>query len=81
MSEPARRLDERGRCCGRKPIPYRTTRHWFCDRCDRAYAMPSGEQIANWAWFKRDDGFEATYPANAIRRAREENDQKWGPVT
>ena len=52
-------LDEKGRCCGRKPIHYRATRYSspdhpqpskFCDRCDRAFDPDTGHQIENWAW-------------------------------
>lgn len=50
----AHRLDEKGRCCGRKPIPYTgggmEKRQRFCDRCYRAYHFDTGEQIENWAW-------------------------------
>ena len=45
------KLDEKGRCCGRKPIPYkRPWKHKFCDRCDRSYDTETGYQIENWAW-------------------------------
>ena len=52
-----KRLDAKGRCCGRKPIYYRGG-SWcspmncpmhFCDRCDREYG-PDGVQRDNWAW-------------------------------
>lgn len=42
------RLDEKGRCCGRKPLVYKPER--FCVRCDRAFDLETGEQIPNWAW-------------------------------
>ena len=51
------RLDDKGRCCGRKPIDYKgrgsspEKPHKFCDRCDRAFDRVTGEQIENWAWF------------------------------
>lgn len=48
------RLDEAGRCCGRKPLVYRRDRHLFCDRCCRAFDY-DGFQISNWAW-KRVEG-------------------------
>ena len=52
------KLDDKGRCCGRKPIVYKTNRYTaaserpqrFCPRCDRAYDLETGEQFANWAW-------------------------------
>jgi hypothetical protein len=58
-------IDEKGRCCGRKPIVYRGG-SWrspakpqkFCPRCDRAYDLNTDEQIENWAWIKTEKGFE-----------------------
>lgn len=54
------RLDEKGRCCGRKPLVYTgrgiTPRQRFCSRCDRSYDFDTGEQIENWAWRKNDSG-------------------------
>ncbi len=50
------KLDNKGRCCGRKPLVYRgehttsTGPHRFCPRCDRAYDLEENEQIPNWAW-------------------------------
>ena len=50
------KLDDKGRCCGRKPMVYRgkhTTAdgpHRFCPRCDRAYSLEDNEQIPNWAY-------------------------------
>lgn len=55
----ATKLDERGRCCGRKPIPYKRgdaythEPHQFCDRCDRSYNT-SGEQISDWKYIVKD---------------------------
>lgn len=46
------RLDEKGRCCGKKPIFYKRPPRHFCPRCDRAYDAVTGEQIENWAWRK-----------------------------
>ena len=49
-------LDEKGRCCGRKPIVYLgryTTPEGpqkFCPRCDRSYDLETDKQIENWAW-------------------------------
>lgn len=48
-------LDEKGRCCGRKPIRYKRESYLFCPRCDRAYNF-EGKQIANWAWAASTDG-------------------------
>lgn len=50
------KLDDKGRCCGRKPILYKgkyTTAagpQRYCPRCDRAYDIEENEQIRNWAW-------------------------------
>lgn len=49
-------LDEKGRCCGRKPMVYKSGIYSpggpqrYCPRCDRAYDLETGEQISNWAW-------------------------------
>lgn len=53
----AENLDQRGRCCGRKPLHYKGG-SWnsparpmkFCDRCDREFDPVTGEQRENWAW-------------------------------
>ena len=44
------RLDEKGRCCGRKPVVYKRQGHRFCDRCCRNFDIITGYQIENWAW-------------------------------
>lgn len=58
MSEPRAQLDERGRCCGRKPLHYKGG-SWrsplnapllFCCGCDREYDPVTKAQRANWAW-------------------------------
>uniref|UniRef100_A0A6M3LEZ0 Uncharacterized protein n=1 Tax=viral metagenome TaxID=1070528 RepID=A0A6M3LEZ0_9ZZZZ len=43
-------LDEKGRCCGRKPIVYKRDPYRYCPRCDRAYDLDEDRQIPNWAW-------------------------------
>jgi len=50
------KLDEQGRCCGRKPLVYKRDGFRFCTRCDRAYDISTGEQIENWAWIKNAAG-------------------------
>lgn len=56
-------LDDKGRCCGRKPLVYKRSPSTgeppqrFCCRCDRAYNIETGEQIDNWAWKKDGDVF------------------------
>jgi len=47
-------LDDKGRCCGRKPLVYKRDGHLFCTRCDRSYSISTKEQIANWAWMLVD---------------------------
>ena len=51
------RLDDKGRCCGRKPIFYKGG-SWrsplgaplhFCCECNREFG-PDGNQRANWAF-------------------------------
>ncbi len=56
-------LDDKSRCCGRKPLTYRTSHdpfakapYHFCSRCDRSYDM-NGAQIENWAWKREGDSF------------------------
>ena len=73
MSEP-KSLDEKGRCCGRKPIVYkRPSYRLFCDRCCAQYNR-DGEQVENWAYQKSDDGFvktelgeDASFESNHLR--------------
>lgn len=61
MSAPPVGLDDKGRCCGRKPIAYkRPAPHQFCSRCCRDYDM-AGKQISNWAWKGDGWGFRPTY--------------------
>lgn len=55
MSQPAKILDEKGRCCGRKPIAYKRPTSLYCDRCDALYDK-QGKQIQNWAFSYLGDG-------------------------
>lgn len=45
-------LDDKGRCCGRKPIEYKryAGHHFFCTRCDREYDPITLKQRPNWAY-------------------------------
>ena len=49
-------IDSKGRCCGRKPIVYRTSTYTsngpqrFCPRCDRSYEIDTDNQIENFHW-------------------------------
>lgn len=56
------KLDNKGRCCGRKPIPYKRPPRLFCDRCDRSYNAATKEQIENWAWEQSDEGWRRKAP-------------------
>lgn len=50
-------LDEKGRCCGRKPLVYKRPTHYlFCFRCHRYFDPDTRRQIPNWAWRLRGDG-------------------------
>lgn len=68
VSSP-QRLDERSRCCGRKPVAYsRPDHHFFCPRCNREFDA-SGKQRSNWAFKPSANGFveERPIPANEER--------------
>jgi hypothetical protein len=54
--EPARHLDEKGRCCGCKPLVYKRKGIRWCARCSRYYDINTGEQVEDWAWVKTSDG-------------------------
>lgn len=51
-------LDEKGRCCGRKPILYKRPQdtyvnfapYLYCPRCDAAFDPNIKCQVDNWAW-------------------------------
>lgn len=60
---PARRLNARNQCCGRKPLVYKRPPHLFCHRCCASYDPATGQQIANWAWLAAESGFVPKYPA------------------
>lgn len=56
----AKLLDDKGRCCGRKPIVYKRPPQLFCCRCDASFSTITGKQIPNWAYYRLDDErFEA----------------------
>lgn len=63
------RLDDKGRCCGRKPFVYKRDGHKFCPRCDRAYDLDDGEQITNWAWRRVNGDFIRVVAAAPSRRS------------
>ncbi len=51
-----KRLNAKGRCCGRKPIEYKRDPHLFCTRCSRAFDVNTKEQIPNWAFLDAGNG-------------------------
>lgn len=62
-SDALSRLDDKGRCCGRKPIFYKggswrsppqSPMHFCCD-CSREFG-PDGKQRPNWAWMETSAG-------------------------
>lgn len=57
MEYQPKHLDDRGRCCGRKPMRYQHTPRFFCPRCDAAYDIETGAQIENWAFERSPNGF------------------------
>lgn len=50
-------IDDKGRCCGRKPIVYKRDGILFCPRRDRAYDLVECHQVANWAYKKNSEGW------------------------
>lgn len=69
--ENPKQLDDKGRCCGKKPRVYK---RWpykgrFCFRCCRSYDLEGNDQIENWAWHKLPDGqFERKDLAGDIKK-------------
>ena len=55
------RLDDNGRCCGRKPIHYRGRGAMspagapmlYCPRCDAEYDVATGAQRPSRKWLRR----------------------------
>jgi hypothetical protein len=61
-------LDDRGRCCGRKPLVYKRPKHqFFCARCDAHFDPSTGIQIEGWAYPKVDGGFVRRFPPDGDR--------------
>ena len=48
-------LNDRGQCCGRKPMVYKRPPHMFCPRCDASYSL-DGKQQENWAYARQTNG-------------------------
>lgn len=61
-------LNEKGQCCGRKPIVYKRPHRFFCTRCCAEFD-PSGEQVGNWAWQADGKDYVATSPTHDYARA------------
>jgi len=54
---PPKSLDDKGRCCGRKPVVYKRPHHLFCVRCNADYDPETGRQQQNWCYLKEGNGF------------------------
>jgi hypothetical protein len=51
------KLNDKGQCCGRKPITYKRPKHiLYCTRCSREFDPVTGEQFENWAWTQTAPG-------------------------
>lgn len=75
IKRPAKKLDAKGRCCGRKPSVYRrpnsnikVSPYLFCDRCDCAYDT-AGTQVENWVWREYEGGFAHVADMRSRERA------------
>ena len=58
-------LDEKGRCCGRKPLIYKREGEYFCPRCDRSFDIVTRKQKPNFAWAENQDGSFERYAGPA----------------
>jgi hypothetical protein len=68
------RLDEQGRCCGRKPLVYKRPHHrLYCPKCSAEIDPVTGIQQANWAWVADGDAFVATSPTADYAAARRQS--------
>ena len=73
MTEHPKTLDEKGRCCGRKPTPYRRDNKLCCRRCHRDYDLTTGEQRKIYHFVAVEDGFitcDAATPEQLDAHAR-----------
>lgn len=62
-------LNERGQCCGRKPLIYKRPHHYlYCTRCSASLNPVTGKQEPNWAWEADGDAFVATSPTSEYAR-------------
>ena len=60
------KLDDKGRCCGRKPIRYKRKGTLFCSRCDREYSIETGEQVESFAWKRVSWGWRQVARRRAV---------------
>jgi len=49
---PAKQLNEKGQCCGRKPLVYKRKKKLFCTRCDASFDIETGQQIESFLYKK-----------------------------
>lgn len=47
---PPQVLDKKGRCCGRKPSPYKREGMRACLRCSRHYHLTENRMVSSWAY-------------------------------
>lgn len=81
------KLDENGRCCGRKPHHYKGGA-WnsppkpvkCCFRCNRDYDPDSGEQVENCMWEKNPNTGEFR-EVEMIVRPLGKKEPEWSPAT
>lgn len=66
---PAQKLDDKGRCCGRKPLVYKRPPHLFCDRCCASFDAVTGTQIENCAFAPSGGGFVFKMPHMEAERS------------
>ena len=55
-----KKLDEKGRCCGRKPIVSKREPYLFCPRCDAQYPRDTQHQMENFKYKFCDNCGEIT---------------------
>jgi len=60
LTPTIKRLDDKGRCCGRKPLIYKKPFHYlYCDRCNASFD-PNGTQRVNSFYDKSEGGFTSS---------------------
>lgn len=71
MTQIIKQLNDKGQCCGRKPLAYKRPHRLYCPRCDAQYT-PDGIQSANWAWTAKDGGFVKSELGKCSARGQDE---------